>query len=172
MSGTAEIAISLATYKAIESARLSLAESHDEIIRRIFVRGATRPGRSFAATARMIQPATRRRGNISVSLYGQERPVANLKQAYVTILQSLVKHKPALFELMAHEGTNRRRWIARDATALFPHSPHLVRDHALEVAPGWVIDTNVSRAQIDARLAVACRIAGYRYGDDVAITGG
>jgi hypothetical protein len=120
----------------------------------------------------MIQPATRRRGNISVSLYGQARPVANLKQAYVAILQSLVKHKPALFELMAHEGTNRRRWIARDATALFPHSPHLVRDHALEVAPGWVIDTNVSRAQIDARLAVACRIAGYRYGDDVAITGG
>jgi hypothetical protein len=172
VTGTSEIAVSLATYKAIESARLSLSESHDEIIRRVFARGSTRSGRTFAATARMIQPATRRRGNICASLYGQERPVANLKQAYVTILQSLVKHKPALFELMAHEGTSRRRWIARDAIALFPHSPHLVRDHAMEVAPGWLIDTNVSRAQIDARLAVACRIAGYRYGDDVAITGG
>jgi hypothetical protein len=172
MSGTAEIAISLATYKAIEAARLSMAESHDEIIRRVFSRGSTRNTRSFAATARLIQPATRRRGNICVMLYGQDKPVANLKVAYLTILQSLVKHKPALFELLAHEGTPRRRWIAREAIALFPHSPHLVRDHAMEIAPGWVIDTNVSRAQIDARLGIACRIAGYRFGEDVAIKDG
>ncbi len=170
--GTSEIAISLATYKAIESARMSLNESHDEIIRRVFARGGGRSGRSFAETARMVQPATRRRGNITVDLYGQQRPVANLKQAYVTILQSLVKHKPSLFELMAHEGTSRRRWIARDAASLFPHSPHLVRDHALDIAPDWLLDTNLSRAQIDTRLTVACRIAGYRYRGDVSIIGG
>ncbi|MEY2927028.1 MAG: hypothetical protein RL367_1505, partial [Pseudomonadota bacterium] len=125
MPGTSEIAISLATYTAIEAARLSLVESHDEIIRRVFARGGTRSGRSFAETARMIQPATRRRGTINVDLYGQSRPVANLKQAYVTILQSLMKHKLSLFELIAHEGTSRRRWIAREAADLFPHSPHL-----------------------------------------------
>jgi hypothetical protein len=172
MSGTAEIAISLATYKAIEAARVSLTESHDDIIRRIFNRGRMRQIQMQRDISRAAPPVQRRRGNISISLFGRDVPVANLKYAYVAALQSLAKHKPSLFEHLAQEGTARRRWAGRSASELFLGSPHLARDHAHAVSPGWFIDTNVSRAQIDARLEKACRIAGYRFGEDILISGG
>ena len=98
--------------------------------------------------------------------------MTNLKYAYVTALLSLVRHKPSLFEHLADEGTKRRRWAAREVETLFPGSPHLARDHAHEIMPGWFIDTNLSRAQIEARLEQACKIAGYRFGTDVKIIGG
>ena len=90
--------------------------------------------------------------------------------AYVTALTRLVRHKPSLFELLSLKGGAKRRWIARDAQSLYPGSPHLARDHA-HALPGWWLDTNLSRAQIEARLAEACRIAGYRFGEDVRILG-
>jgi hypothetical protein len=171
MTGTAEIAVSLATFKVIEAARLSFGESHDEIIRRIFARGASRRVQPARECARYAPPLRRRRGNVRLELFTRDQSVPNLKYAYIAALQSLVKHKPALFELLSLEGTSRRRWAARTTDALFPGSPHLARDHAHEVKADWFIDTNLSRAQIDARLSVACRIAGYKFGEDVKILG-
>lgn len=171
MSGTAEIAISLSTYKAIEAARLSLGESHDEIIRRIFAGHGSRKSQTVRDLKRTLPPVSRRRGNVAVELFGRSVPVANLKYAYVTALLSLVRHKPSLFEHLADLGKARRKWAARDAASLFPGSPHLVRDHAHEIMPGWFVDTNLSRAQIDTRLETACKIAGYRYGSDVKLAG-
>ena len=172
MSGLAQISVSLETYKAIEAARLSVAEDHDAIIRRALVMRHVKRDATLRAAARSCAPPTRKRGNVRVDLFGHVEPVANLKRGYVMILTSLLRHKPSLFELMAHEGTQRRRWIAREASALYPESPHLARDHAFAVAGDWHLDTNLSRAQIDLRLGVACRLAGYRYGQDVKITGG
>ena len=126
---------------------------------------------TVCVAARSCAPPTRKRGNVSVDLFGRAEAVANLKRGYVTILTALLRHKPSLFELMAHEGTQRRRWIAREPGALYPESPHLARDHAFAVAGDWHLDTNLSRAQIDLRLDVACRLAGYRYGQDVKISG-
>jgi hypothetical protein len=169
MTGTAEIAVSLATFKVIEAARLSFGESHDEIIRRIFTRGSSRRLQPARDGGRYTPPLQRRRGNISLELFTRPQSAPNLKYAYIAALQSLARHKPSLFELLSLEGTTRRRWAARATEALFPGSPHLARDHAFEVAPEWFIDTNLSRAQIEARLCAACRIAGYRFGEDVKL---
>jgi hypothetical protein len=62
--------------------------------------------------------------------------------------------------------------VARSPEALFVTAPHLAAEHAHQIAPDWFIDTNVSRAQIVARLAVAARIAGYAFGEDVRIVEG
>lgn len=170
MTGMAQIAVSLDTWKAIEAARLSLSESHDEIVRRLANASRSRKGATIRAIARGAAPSTRRRGNVRVSAFGSEEPVANLKLAYVTALARLMRHKPSLFELLSLKGGNRRRWIAREAEGLYPGSPHLARDHAYAMN-GWWLDTNLSRAQIEARLDEACRIAGYRYGEDVCVLG-
>jgi hypothetical protein len=172
MSGLAKIEVSLETYKAIEAARLSVVEDHDAIIRRVLLSRTAKRDGERRTIARSCAPATRKRGNISVSLFGRSQSVANLKGAYVATLIGLLRHKPSLFERLAQEGTARRRWIAREASALYPESPHLARDHALALAGDWFLDTNLSRVQIDQRLLVACRIAGYWYGDDVVIVGG
>lgn len=172
MSGLAQISVSLETYKAIEAARLSVAEDHDAIIRRALVARHAKRDATMRAAARSCAPSTRKRGNVSVDLFGRVEPVANLKRGYVAILNGLLRHKPSLFELLAHEGTQRRRWIARDVSSLYPVSPHLARDHAFALAGEWHLDTNLSRTQIDQRLTAACKIAGYRYGEDLKIIGG
>ena len=74
MSGTAEIAISLSTYKAIEAARLSLVESHDEIIRRIFATGTSRRAQPIRDLKRVTPPASRRRGNIKLTYLAAKFP--------------------------------------------------------------------------------------------------
>ena len=172
MTGLAHIEISLATFKAIEAARLSFSESHDEIVRRVLAVRVSRTQRAGRESARAAPPATRRRGNVLVDLFGQAQPVANLKSAYITVLRGLVRHKPSLFEHLAEAGRTRRRWIARSAEGLYADSPHLARDHAYPIQGDWHLDTNLSRAQIDQRLEAACRIAGYRYGSDVRIIDG
>ncbi len=172
MSGMAQIEVSLTTFKAIEAARLSFGESHDEIVRRVL---ATRRSRSQAMirdAARPTPPPTRRRGTTSAILFGRTEPVANLKQGYIAILTALVRHKPSLFEHLAQEGRTRRRWVARTPEGLYADSPHLARDHAWPLPGDWFLDTNLSRAQIDQRLEVACKVAGYRYGDDLKLVDG
>lgn len=171
MTGMAHIAVSLDTYKAIEAARLSLAESHDEIVRRVLATRRSQRGTPARIAARATAPAQRRRGDIAIELFGKRTAVANLKAAYIAGLTALVRHKPSLFEHLSGEGGKRRRWVARDTERLFPGSPHLARDHAQPLAGDWLLDTNLSRAQIETRLTRAAAIAGYRYGEDIRIVG-
>ncbi len=172
MNGLHEVAVSLATYKAIEAQRLSFAETHDAIIRRaLAVRTAT-PARAIGRLLASVRGAPRRRGRTSVTLFGREQAVMNLRDGYLTILAALVRHKVSLFELLAAEGSARRRWMARSAEGLFVTAPHLASRHAHEITPNWFVDTNLSRDQIVKRLTVAARLAGYRFGEDVAISEG
>ena len=170
MSGQTAIEVSLATYKAIEAQRLSFAESHDAIIRRAL---AERTMRRHRAASRVFEAghrgAPRRRGRITVTLFGRQSPAINLRDAYLQCLAALTRHSPALMQRLATEGTARRRWVAPTAEALYVTAPHLADQHAHALSPEWFVDTNVSRAQIMARLSTAARLAGYKYGEDVRV---
>ena len=170
MQGMTEVAVSLATWKAIEAQRLSFHESHDAIIRRALAERTERSRRAAGRTALAGRGAPRRRGQMSVTVFGQCQPVPNLKQAYLAILAALVRNKSTLFQLLAFEGSSRRRWIAPSPEALFLTSPHLAADHAHQIAPNWFVDTNLSRAQILQRLGTACALAGYQFGEDVILS--
>lgn len=169
MSSLQSVAISLATYKAIEAQRLSFTESHDAIIRRALAERSVRRISTANRMAQIGRGQPRRRGNTRVRLFGQVENVMNLKDAYLVILSALVRRKSSLFQLLAAEGSARRRWMSPNAETLFVTAPHLAVQHAHEIAPNWFVDTNVSRAQIIARLTVAARLADARYGEDVAI---
>ena len=171
-SGLQAVSISLSTYKAIEAQRLSFSESHDAIIRRALSERTSKHRPGPVRSMNVIRGAGRRRGNIKVMLFGRAQSVMNLKDAYLVCLTALVRHKASLFQLLAVEGTERRRWIASSAEALFVTSPHLASDHAHRIAPNWFVDTNVSRAQIRSRLTTACLRAGVRFGDAVSIVEG
>jgi hypothetical protein len=172
MSSLQSVAISLATYKAIEAQRLSFTESHDAIIRRALAERSMRRISTANRMAQISRGQPRRRGNTRVRLFGHVQDVMNLKDAYLVILSALVRRKSSLFALLAAEGSARRRWVGPNAEALFVTAPHLATQHAHEIAPNWFIDTNVSRAQIIARLTVAARLADCRFGEDIAILEG
>ncbi len=170
MSGMAQIAVSLTTWKAIEAQRLSFDEDHDAIIRRALSSRTQQAKQTMQILARPSTTTQRKRGNMIVTVAGRETPVANLKDAYITILSQLVKIRPSLFQMLLKEGSTRRRWIGLDAEALFPFSPHLARHHAHQIAPNWYVDTNLSKSQIEARLTKAAELSGHHFGHDVLIT--
>ncbi len=172
MSGMAQIAVSLTTWKAIEQQRLSFDEDHDAIIRRALAVRTAQKKQIVQQLARPAVTAQRRRGDLSVDIKGYVVEVANLKDAYITILSKLVKSRPSLFQQLLKEGNDRRRWIAMTPEALFPLSPHLARQFGHRLSRDWYVDTNLSRQQIETRLTRACEIAGHRYGEDVQILGG
>jgi hypothetical protein len=167
----AQISVSLATWKAIEAQRLSFSEDHDSIIRRALAARKERKLHLVQSMGKPQLPNTRRRGDMSVTVAGRTEPVANLKAAYISILTLLVKRRPSLFQSLLGEGSQRRRWIAIKPEELFPLSPHLAAQHAHQIAPNWFIDTNLSKAQIEARVARASQIAGLSFGVDVLIAG-
>ncbi len=171
MAGMAQIAVSLSTWKAIEAQRLSFDENHDSIIRRALMVRANQKKSMVQLASKPDANATRRRGNLSVRIKDRETPAANLKDAYITILSQLVNLRPSLFQQLLVEGSQRRRWIAMTPEALFPLSPHLARQHAYPIASNWFVDTNLSRHQIEIRLARASEIAGLEFGQSVAIAG-
>jgi hypothetical protein len=172
MSGLAQISVSLATWKAIESQRLSFDEDHDAIIRRALVLRAKKQKDLFRKAISVETGTTRKRGDFSVQVDGRVTPVPNLKAAYIAVLSQLVKRRPSLFQSLLGQGSDRRRWIAMKPEALFPLSPHLARQHGHQIAPNWFVDTNLSRAQIETRLARASEIAGLCWGQSVQINGG
>jgi hypothetical protein len=114
----------------------------------------------------------RKRGDMAIEISGREIQVANLKGAYIEILSQMVKIRPSLFQMLLKEGGDRRRWIALSPKELFPLSPHLVRQHAYQIAPNWFIDTNLSKSQIHARCDRICALAGLMFGQEVRIIGG
>ncbi len=171
MTGLTSVSLSLATYKAIEAQRLSFGESHDAIIRRALADRAGRRGQAVGRAVALGRGAPRKRGRVQVRLFGRDQDVLNLRDAYLVILTALIRHRSTLLMLLANEGSARRRWVARSPEALFVTAPHLAGEHAHEIAPDWYIDTNLSRAQIEARLTVAARLAGCRYGEDIAVLG-
>ncbi len=172
MSALQAVSVSLTTYKAIEAQRMTFSESHDAIIRRALSERTSKQRPMVAPRASPVHGAGRRRGNCKLMLFGRVQPALNLKDAYLSALTALVRNKASLFQLLSIEGTERRRWIAPSPEALFVTSPHLASDHAHAIAPNWFVDTNVSRAQIIGRLTVACHLAGYQYGKDIAIIEG
>ena len=172
MTGLTNVSLSLATYKAIEAQRLSFGESHDAIIRRALADRSGRRSQAAGRAALLARGAPRKRGRVRVTLFGREQDAFNLRDAYLVIITALTRHKASLLQLLANEGSTRRRWVARSPEALFVTAPHLAAEHAHKIAPDWFIDTNVSRAQIIARLTVAARIAGYSFGEDVRIIEG
>ncbi|MBA3896831.1 MAG: hypothetical protein H0X36_06795 [Sphingomonadaceae bacterium] len=167
MDGLTEVAVSLATYKAIEAQRLSFSESHDSIIRRALAERTMKRRRTPVLLS--ARGAPRRRGRVAVALFGREQPVLNLRDAYLAALTGLARHTPVLFERMAEQGSPRRRWAARSAEALYVTAPHLAAQFAHQITPDWFVDTNLSRAQIVARMETATRLAGYRFGEDVVL---
>jgi len=71
MSGVRAVFGSLATYKAIESQRLSFTESHDAIIRRALAERSVRRMSTAQRVAQISHGAPRRGGRTSVRLFGQ-----------------------------------------------------------------------------------------------------
>jgi hypothetical protein len=163
-----QIGIDVEVNGAIEQARLSFAESENDILRRLVLKPrtgkASNPG---PPPARSGPPRTR--GLWTVELSGRSESAANLRDAYGLLLRRLAERFPDFLERFSQEKARSRRFVARNPVHLYSNAPHLADKHAKALVEGWFFDTNLSAIQVSQRIRIAARLCGLLYGNDVRI---
>jgi hypothetical protein len=93
------------------------------------------------------------------------------REVLIRVFEHLADRDPTFLERFASlpKHGRRRRYLARHQAALYPERPDLASEHSHEVRPGWWIGTNVSRAQVEKILQMACGVAGLKYGTDLRV---
>jgi hypothetical protein len=132
-----------------------------------------------AAPIPQIAPTARRLStDASVSpmwfeMNGQRHVRRLARDILIDVFRQLHAADPTFLERYAARTTTgtKRPHIARTREALFPKSPNLadIPGHSKELAPGWWIDVNKGKRQMENTLRIACEVAGLRYGTDLVV---
>ena len=164
-----QISIDVEVSRVIESNRNSFSESENDILRRLLLAQTPSTNQSLTRPA-LHHQESRRRGEWSVFLDGKEVRTANMKDAYCKMLLLLAERDQTFLQKFSQLKSRSRRYVARDARALFEASPHLAKDFAAELSPGWYVDINLSKQQVGQRARAAADTAGLKYGSGLRIS--
>lgn len=171
MTRMKQIVIDVDVNRVIEANRSSFSEKENDILRRLLLE---RVSPEIARVTQLDVPkfGSRNRGHWQVK-FGEEVASANsLKDAYCKLILLAYERDPAFLDRFSTHKGRMRRYVARDPKALYPSSPHLAKDHAIMLVPGWYLDGNLSETQVSARIRAAAREAGFAYGHTVWIKNG
>ena len=169
--------LDLEAHMLVERERMSLEESHLDIIKRVFNdyqsykqqnSSPADPGQHIpSGRNRRKSPATSREtGQFLVRVKDKQIFKQSQKSAYKQALFWLNDYSDGLFEKLSREQTSRgRKFVARHPSELYPKPGF---EHFAEpLDDEWFVDLNLSRQQKIQRLKVAARLAGLTYGLDV-----
>jgi predicted type IV restriction endonuclease len=105
------------------------------------------------------------------SLSGQRYPARNARDVLVSVFETLSQRDGTFLERFAalpkHGRT--RRYLARSPEELYPGRPDLSHEHSAQLSSGWWLGTNVSRAQIERIIEMACEVARVKYGRELSV---
>ena len=161
MSQTTKIAIDLDVHRAIENRRTSFDQSPNAILRDILDLPSAEPADLPP------DPKPRRTGTYAFVLLGNSVEADSLKQAYMTCLRKIGELDPHFFDRLSRVTTRSRRVVARRPTDLYLKKPQLAEKFAERLSGPWWVDTNLSQAQCEQRIRIACEVAGLQFaGDD------
>lgn len=118
----------------------------------------------------VISTERRRRG---FEFFGTFFPAASCIAIHFAVLRLLWTKYPELRDGMAcaaARNSRSRTYIARSPEALYHgKSAHWARRHSRPLVDGWVIDTNMNPAQMEAILRAVLAAAGLKWGKDVKV---
>lgn len=161
-----QIGVDVDVNRVIEANRQSFAETENDILRRLLL-DRKQGGLAKVTVEDAPQFGARQRGNWQVAVGRKIVGGTSLKDAYCKLLMLGHEQDPRFLARMAQEKGRTRRFVAARPEALYPASPHLAKDHALELVPGWFADTNLSETQVSHRARTAARVLGMAYGKEV-----
>lgn len=98
-------------------------------------------------------------------------PCRSGKEVLVAVFEAFAQRDPTFLERFAARPKHgrTRRYLARSPEELYPGRPDLAREHSYRLTSGWYLGTNVSRAQIETIIEMACEVLPARYGKDLAV---
>ena len=171
-----QIAVDVDVNRAIEAERRTFAESPNDILRRILLGQASAVAANTApvpivAVSELDLPrfGTRLMGHWQAKIGESVVAASSLKEVYCRFVVLASQHDREFLQRFALLKGKTRRYVAHRPEDLYIKSPHLAKDHAAALAPGWYIDTNLSETQIAQRARAAARELGLQYGKDAWI---
>lgn len=110
--------------------------------------------------------------SVGFVLNGQRFPARNARDVLVSVFETLSRRDETFLERFAalpkHGRT--RRYLARNPEELYPGRPDLSHEHSTQLSSGWWVGTNVSRAQIERIIEMACDVARINFGRDLSVS--
>lgn len=108
-------------------------------------------------------------GAVGFTLDGRFFACRNGREVLVGVFEALTQRDESFLERFAARPKHgrTRRYLARSPDELYPGRPDLAREHSAKLQSGWFVGTNVSRAQIERIIDMACEVAHIRLGREL-----
>ena len=168
MAKLKQISIDVDVNRIIESHRESFSERENDILRRLLLGRIEHPA-STVTKLDVAQFGERTTGLWQVKFGETIVGATSLKDAYCKLLVLAIEQNESFLERFSKHKGKSRYYVARKPEQLYTNSPHLAAKHALQLLPGWFVDTNLSETQVGTRARVAAREAGLFYGREAWI---
>ena len=134
------------------------------------------PAPAPIASARQASPAspTARPSGIGYTFEGRFTPCRNGRDVLVAVFEALAKKDSTFLERFAARPKHgrTRRYLARSPDELYPGRPDLAREHSFKLQSGWHVGTNVSHAQIERIIEMACEVSRVSFGKELIVNVG
>lgn len=119
-------------------------------------------------------PADVRLGGVGYTFEGRFTPCRNGREVLVAVFEALAKRDSTFLERFAARPKHgrTRRYLARSPEELYPGRADLAREHSFKLQSGWYVGTNVSHAQIERIIGMACEVSRVRFGKELIVNVG
>jgi predicted type IV restriction endonuclease len=110
-------------------------------------------------------------GGIGFTFDGRFTPCRSGRHVLVAVFEALAKRDSTFLERFAARPKHgrTRRYLARSPEELYPGRPDLAREHSHKLLSGWHVGTNVSHAQIERIIEMACEVSRVSYGRELIV---
>ncbi len=112
-----------------------------------------------------------RPGGTGYTLAGRFVACRNGREVLAGVFEDLAKRDSTFLERFAARPKHgrTRRYLARSPDELYPGRPDLAREHFFRLQSGWYLGTNVSHAQIEKIIEMACEVSKVQFGRELIV---
>ncbi len=128
-----------------------------------------RPPRGDQGSASPPRPSA-----VGYTLDGRFTACRNGREVMVSVFEAFAARDASFLERFAARPKHgrTRRYLARTPEELYPGRTDLAREHSVKLKSGWYVGTNVSHAQIERIVEMACEVSRVRFGKDLTVNVG
>ena len=132
------------------------------------------PAPSQKAKPMIAAPSEARLGGVGYTFEGRFTPCRNGREVLIAVFEALATRDPTFLERFAARPKHgrTRRYLARSPDELYPGRPDLAREYSFKLQSGWHVGTNVSHAQIERIIGMACEVSRVRFGKELIVNVG
>ena len=143
------------------------------------IRATPAPQVFLAPAATTVRPAVppqrpALQSGTGYSFEGRFVACRNGREVLIGVFEAFAQRDQSFLERFAARPKHgrTRRYLARAPEELYPGRPDLAREHFYRLQSGWYVGTNVSHAQIERIIEMACEVARLRYGTELIVSVG